>query len=182
VSRATPEETLERDLIRLLESLGVVVVKFSQGARGRWDPNAIRKDGTAGKFIGDRGGTRQTRGPSDLELWVQQGERLTLCKFEVKTPAGLRDHHRFRVMSMQEMVARCPSRKDEWQRAQDQARYGAMCQVAGIPYGIGGQAELLVLLERLGLVQQRQQGLNAPLLVRASGNAFERVTEIAGRG
>lgn len=182
MSRATPEESLELQLITLLESLGVLVVKFSQGVRGRWDPTAKRADGGTGKFIGDRGGTRQTRGPSDLELWVQQGERLTLCKFEVKTPAGLADHERFRRMPIADMLARCPSRKDEWQRAQEQARYGAMCRVAGIPYGIGGQAELLILLESLGLVKQRQQRLNAPLLVRASGNAFERVAEIARGG
>lgn len=187
-----PEEILEAEVIRIAEMLGCEVFTFSQGARGAWDPAAVRKDGSdkLGKFIVSRGGTRQTPGPTDLEIWAPLGKSgewqcydcgsesrpLTLIKFEVKTPDGLKQLHRLRQLPLQ-LVA--PSVVKDWKRAQAQARYAALCTVSGQLYGVGGVPELLAIFRGLGLVKDGQQGGDAPLLVRGPRHAFQRVDQIA---
>lgn len=134
-----PEEIVDRDLRTLWNLIGAEPYKLSQGFRGHWDA-------TSSKWIPDRGGTRQTPGLSDWEVWVPS--RGLMFKWESKTPDGLKLHDR--------MIATPPaqvpkSRVNDWKRAHAQQRYADLCEKCGIPYGRGGVAEAVVFLKALGL-------------------------------
>lgn len=176
------EDQVELAIRRTAEAVGIVVMKRSQGFRGVFDPEGKRADGGVGKWVPSRGGTRQTEGLSDLELWIPANPGLA-CPFvvgfwETKTEQGLRDYERLRQLDRAQMERQCPSRAKDWHRVQGQMRYEALCRLAGAPYGRGGLAEFLRWLIPLGLAQEGKQGGHAPLLVRARRDALEQLAQV----
>ena len=130
-----PETRVEREVIYLMRLHGGKVKKFSQGIRGKRDAN--------GKW-NSQGGTRQTRGVSDLEVFFPG----VLVKFEVKTPDGEKEHHRMLKLRPEEVTA---AKRPKWEKAQAQHEYQMDCFTAGVPYARGGVAEAVALLTGLGL-------------------------------
>lgn len=137
--RATPEELTERDVRNLFSTTGGRVYKLSQGWRGHF------VDGTR---IDDRGGTRQTKGIPDLEVWYP--ERQLVLKFEVKTASGLRTHNRMLALAPPDVKK---SQVRDWRRAQAQHQYAQLCKQCRIPYSMGGVAEATLLLQSLGILE-----------------------------
>lgn len=124
----TPEQQLEQAVVQLYSAAGGVVISFAQGYRPQ------------------PGGTRQTPGISDLEIWWPH--RRALSKHETKTEEGLGEHLRL-VARPATLVPK--SLANDWRRAQAQARYRGLCQQCGIPYGIGGlQAAAAVIRQVTG--------------------------------
>lgn len=126
-----PEAALELQVRSLFTIVGGVVKVFSQGYRP------------------DPGGTRQTPGIADLEIFFPQVRKF--AKFETKTLEGLREHFKLLLLPLHQVRS---SQLKHWKRAQAQAEYRALCMRTGIPYGIGGIAEAKTLLMDVGLAKQ----------------------------
>lgn len=176
MSRPGPEEAIEIQLRRLFTAVGIDVQKVSQGVRGHFDQ-------AAGKFVSDRGGTRQTRGQADLELWIPgRDSTLVIGKWETKSPQGLKEFEALRGRTLDEIRRNAPSRLEAWRHVQEQLLYAARCRLAGVLYGRGGIAEAYAFLETLGLATyEGQERRHPPRLVRAAGDALQRLAEVARR-
>lgn len=137
----TAEGRVERDLEYLFRTCGGEVVRFSQGARGRWDNDE-------GKFIADPRGTRQTPGIPDYEVWFCKAG--IMLKFEAKSPLELQKFNRERArLATPHLVPKSAQRDHE--RVKHQWAYELRCRACGVAYGRGGVAEAVALLTSLGL-------------------------------
>lgn len=142
-----PEDAVQRAVKHLYTLVGAVVYDLSQGYRP------------------DPGGTRQTPGLPDLWGFLPlppgypeppTGAAIRLFWHEVKTEAGIKDHHRLLVIPAN-LVKRSQARA--WARAIAQRQFGELCQARGIPYAIGGVEEAKALLLEIGLAHKDQRGV-----------------------
>ena len=149
---ANPEDRVQAEVVQLLRLHGGEVMIFAQGFRGHFDPVTKR-------VVPDRGGTRQTPGISDLEVFfpphVARLDSILalygfLGKFEVKTPDGMKLHDRMIAARWQDVPK---SRLKDWVRAHAQQDYENHCRRCNVPYARGGVAEAVAWLVELGIQQ-----------------------------
>lgn len=144
--RVTPRKPLERDIQRQVKHLftlvGCEVYDTSQGWRK------------------EPGGTRMTPGLADLLVFLPENvpveyifEQVPVLAsrgvgfFEVKTPDGLKLHHRNLA---------------KWEkRAVAQDRFGTLCRERGVPYAIGGMEQAWAFLASVGLARREQSATGA---------------------
>ena len=114
------------------------------------------------------GGTRNTPGPADkmvffpkmlaTRAYLRQGVGF----FEVKTPAGLKEHHRLAPLPAPPTAGQMKA----WRKVRGQAAFAALCRARAIPYGIGGMDEAWAFLESVGLA--RRDASDQYLLVKGA--------------
>ncbi len=141
------EKELEAQQIRILSLAGFEVKKLSQGFRA---PNV--KCMTCGSTFPNptgRGGTRQSAGLSDLELF--HPHLAWFGKVESKTRSGMQERARELRRTLQEVARLKPAARRKWAHAHGQWEYEVLCGKVGIPYYIGGLDVVEALLIELGL-------------------------------
>jgi hypothetical protein len=146
-----PEDREQRAVKQVYALVGAIIYDLSQGYRP------------------EPGGTRQTPGLPDLFGFLPTGEtarlqvsfqqkspvftHTTLFWHEVKTEAGLKEHHRLLEIPYYQLKK---SQVKKWHRAQAQRAFRERCEERSIPYAIGGVDAAKALLLKLGLAFKDQ--------------------------
>ena len=111
------------------------------------------------------GGTRSTPGQADLLVFLPpqiQWRQMNQGFFEVKTPMGLKEHHRLAPLNAPPTAGQMKA----WRKVRGQAAFAALCRARAIPYGIGGMDEAWAFLESVGLA--RRDASDQYLLVKGA--------------